>query len=139
MAESKKCLSDEMLDRRLFMASGIFGGRMAGDCFRGQHIVLRCRVCRLRRSVQSHVDKVYSFHVFHNREFQVMCIERFTDVFLAIFCFSGCFVERLYRPMLFPATGVSFERRYKPTSASSHVSTPSKLPIVTLNSDFVSL
>ena len=43
----------------------------------------------------------------------------------------------LYRPMLFPTTCVSFERRYKPTS--SHVSAPSKLHIVTSNSDFVSL
>ena len=39
--------------------------------------------------------------------------------------------------MSFPTTGVSFDSRYKPTS--SHVSAPSKLPMVTSNSDFVSL
>ena len=43
----------------------------------------------------------------------------------------------LYRPMSFPTTGVSFDSRYKPTS--SHVSAPSKLPMVISNSDFVSL
>ena len=42
-----------------------------------------------------------------------------------------------YRPMSFPTTGMSFDSRYKPTS--SHVSAPSKLPIVTSKSDFVSL
>ena len=70
-----------------------------------------------------------------------MFIECLADVFLDIFYFSGCFVERrktvMYRPMSFPTTGVSFDSRYKPTS--SHVSAPSKLPMVTSNSDFVSL
>ena len=42
-----------------------------------------------------------------------------------------------YKPMLLPTTGVSFDRRYEPTS--SHVSAPSKLPMVTSNNDFDSL
>ena len=42
-----------------------------------------------------------------------------------------------YKPMLLPTAGVSFDKRYEPTSW--HVSAPSKLPMVTLNNDFDSL